>query len=109
MSNARNFTGGKCHRIIRSERQYLVCWELTAPPYGDLSCPLESALDAAGKVFPLIDSAPAQVHTVSSVEAHRGLSEHAALDAIDHKAFMMMESTEWSHNKALEVKASVME
>lgn len=45
-----------------------------------------------GKVFPLIDSPPAQVHIVSSAKIHRGQSEHAVLDAIDHKAFTVMES-----------------
>lgn len=43
------------------------------------------------KVFPLIDSAPAQVHIVSSAEIHRRQSEHAVLDAIDYRAFMVIE------------------
>lgn len=45
-----------------------------------------------GKVFLLIEFAPVQVHIVSSVEIRRGHSEQAVLDAIDHKAFMVMES-----------------
>lgn len=44
---------------------------------------MESALYSVEKVFPLVDSAQAQVHIVSSAEIHRGQSEHAVLDAID--------------------------
>lgn len=44
------------------------------------------------------------MHIVSSAGIHRGQREHAVLDAIDHKAFMVMESMEQTHNKPLEVK-----
>lgn len=85
------FKGSKYHWILRNKRLYLICCGLIAQPFWDWSYPLESALYCVGKVFLLIVFSPAQVHIVSSAEKYTGEpSEHAVLDAIDHKAFMVM-------------------
>lgn len=43
------------------------------------------------KVFLLIDSAPGQVHSVSSAKTQKEQTKHAILDAIDYGALIMIE------------------